>query len=236
MLQIDELTISKIADFTKNNIEIENYKLDPEFYYQSLPFCVIDSVYSIGVRYEIVKKTVKNFCEYNKLTVFRENINSVPKQESQFSVNDFINMYGKTDFDELANSVFKNKQRTSSRSGILKAEAVVRFLRELSNEGINYFQDLENIPKNFEAKIKEITGQKSGISLQYFYMLAGDDRLIKPDRMVIRYIENIVKIPVSQKDCQEILEKTSSKLQVLGINISPRELDNAIWNYQRNIK
>ena len=92
MLQIDELTISKIVDFTKNNIKIENYKLDPEFYYQSLPLCVIDSVYSIGVKYEIVRKTVKNFCEYNNLIVFRQNIDSIPEQESQFSVTDFIDI------------------------------------------------------------------------------------------------------------------------------------------------
>ena len=112
----------------------------------------------------------------------------------------------------------------------------MQFLRELSNEGINYFQDLENISPNFELKIKEIKGQKSGISLQYFYMLAGNDQLIKPDRMVIRYIESILEQPISQKDCQFILEKTSLKLEVSGIDISPRALDNAIWNYQRNIK
>lgn len=112
----------------------------------------------------------------------------------------------------------------------------MHFLRELSNEGINYFQDLENISPNFESKIKEIKGQKSGISLQYFYMLAGNDKLIKPDRMVIRYIESIVKQQIPQKYCQIILEKISLKLEVSGINISPRALDNAIWNYQRNIK
>jgi hypothetical protein len=236
MAQIDELMISKIADFTKNNITVENYKLDPEFYYQSLPFCVIDSIYSIGVRYETVKKTVKNFCEYNNLLIFRENVDSIPEKSSQFSVNDFMNMFGQADYNELATSIFRNKQRTSSVSGVLKAEAVVHFLKELSNEGINYFQDLENISTNFESKIKEIIGQKSGISLQYFYMLAGNDRLIKPDRMVIRYIENVVKESISQKDCQNILEKTSLKFQDSGVNISPRELDNAIWNYQRNIK
>jgi hypothetical protein len=183
MAQIDELMISKIADFTKNNITVENYKLDPEFYYQSLPFCVIDSIYSIGVRYETVKKTVKNFCEYNNLLIFRENVDSIPEKSSQFSVNDFMNMFGQADYNELATSIFRNKQRTSSVSGVLKAEAVVHFLKELSNEGINYFQDLENISTNFESKIKEIIGQKSGISLQYFYMLAGNDRLIKSDRM-----------------------------------------------------
>jgi hypothetical protein len=45
-----------------------------------------------------------------------------------------------------------------------------------------------------------------------------------------------VRESISQKDCQNILEKISLKFRDSGVNISPRELDNAIWNYQRNIK
>lgn len=112
------MTISKIADFASLNIELGNYKLDSEFFYQSLPFCVIDSIYSIGVRYETVKKTVNNFCDYNQLQVFRTDINSLPSENIQFSVSDFLNKFGQTDYQELANTVFKNRQRTSSTNGI----------------------------------------------------------------------------------------------------------------------
>ena len=38
-----------------------------------------------------------------------------------------------------------------------------------------------------EKKIKEIPGQKSGLSFKYFLMLVGNENLIKPDRMIIRY-------------------------------------------------
>lgn len=235
MTKIDKPTITAIADFAKNKIKLENYQLDSEYFYQSLPLCVIDSVYSIAVRYEAVKNVVNNFCDYNKLTVFREDKNSHPKTDMQFSVNDFINLYGNTDPEELANNIFKNRQRTSPKNGILKAEAVVLFLKELSNEGINYFQDLENLSDNFEQRVKLIKGQKSGLSLDYFYMLAGNDNLIKPDRMVIRFIVNIIGKPISQNDCQAILTKVCIELGDREIKISPRELDNAIWNYQRNI-
>ena len=51
--------------------------------------------------------------------------------------------------------------------------------------------------RDYESKIKRIPGQRSWISLQYFYMLARSDEVIKPDRMVIRYLENIIKKQVS---------------------------------------
>lgn len=236
MTKINDMTISKIANFASRNIGLDNYKLDSEFFYQSLPFCVIDSIFSIGVRYETVKKTVNNFCVYNELQTFRTDTNSLPSINSQYSVSDFLNKFGKTDYQDLANSVFKNRQRTSSTNGILKAEAVICFLKELLNDGINYFQDLDKITDGFENRIKQIKGQKSGISLQYFFMLAGNDNLIKPDRMVIRFIESIVNEAISQEDCQEILNRVSENLISQGTKISPRELDNAIWNYQRDVK
>ncbi|MCK7485162.1 MAG: hypothetical protein MZU97_06105 [Bacillus subtilis] len=44
--------------------------------------------------------------------------------------------------DELADQVFENHQRTSSRSGILKTDAVVRVLKVLSDQGIETKEEL----------------------------------------------------------------------------------------------
>ena len=147
-------------------------------------------------------------------------------------MNDFENF----EPEKLANDVFKNKQRTSTRNGILKAEAVQLFLRSIANENVNYFQDLGNLSEDFEKRIKSIPGQNSGISLQYFYMLAGSDDLIKPDRMVIRYLEGIIKEKVSMESAQNLITDACIELdKSFNIKISPRVLDNAIWNYQRSL-
>ena len=138
---------------------------------------------------------------------------------------------------ELTENIYKNRQRTSTRSGILKSEAVIKFLKILQKYEVNKLGDVYKIisSKEFEIDIKEIPGQKSGISLTYFFMLAGSDDLIKPDRMIIRYLESISGEIVSLTDCQIILAEVSKNLQKNGFDITPKKLDNLIWNYQRDL-
>ena len=67
-------------------------------------------------------------------------------------------------------------------------------------------------------------------------MLAGSDDLIKPDRMVIRYLEGIIKEKVSMESAQNLITDACIELdKSFNIKISPRVLDNAIWNYQRSL-
>ncbi|WP_291111921.1 hypothetical protein [Flavobacterium sp. UBA4120] len=138
---------------------------------------------------------------------------------------------------ELTENIYKNRQRTSTRSGILKSEAVILFLKVLQKFKINKLSDIDKIitSEQFETEIKEIPGQNSGISLTYFFMLAGSDELIKPDRMILRFLENISGEKVSLKDCQVILAAVADQLKNNGFNITPKKLDNLIWNYQRNL-
>ena len=67
-------------------------------------------------------------------------------------------------------------------------------------------------------------------------MLAGSDALIKPDRIIVQFLENISGEKVrSLNDCQLILVEVSKELKKNGFNIMPKILDNLIWNYQRDL-
>ncbi|MDR3245244.1 MAG: hypothetical protein LBT50_02290, partial [Prevotellaceae bacterium] len=88
--------------------------------------------------------------------------------------------------------------------------------------------------ENFESAIRKINGQGSGISLTYFFMLAGEDNLIKPDRMIIQFLFDRTGKEFKPPECQEILTGIANELNNRGKNISPRLLDYSIWNYQRN--
>ncbi len=84
--------------------------------------------------------------------------------------------------EDAADALFGNRQRTSTRSGILKAEAVRRFALALRDAGIDEFPDLDDDRlAKAEAIARTIPGQRSGISFDYFRMLAGDDSLSIPE-------------------------------------------------------
>ena len=131
--------------------------------------------------------------------------------------------------------LFVNRQRTSSKSGILKAEAVWKFAGALKSHGIDHLQDVgEALPSAaLERKIGLIPGQGSGISLQYFWMLAGSDELIKPDRMVLRFLEDSLGRPVGADEALSLVAGAVAQLRAQFPAMTPRLLDHKIWEYQR---
>ncbi len=226
----------RLANATRASIDLSNAKLSDEFYYSSLPLCVVDAVFSIGVRYESVQATVKRFCSTAGLTPYRQNGAPYPSPDAQMSVSHFLAFCGNCTADELAARVFINKQRTSTRSGILKAQAVCEFAQALADTGIQHFQDVVPFSdsKGLKQRIQSIKGQGSGISYAYFLMLAGDDGKIKPDRMLIAFAENALGRKCDIRELQRLYESACGILKNEYPNLTPRMLDYQIWNYQRS--
>ena len=132
-------------------------------------------------------------------------------------------------------AIFANRQRTSARSGILKCEAVYRFALALRTRGTEYFQDVPAAAesRSLDRMIRDIPGQRSGISLQYFWMLAGSDDFIKPDRMILRFLNEALGRMVSPAEAQTLLLNATERLRQLHPEITPRLLDHEIWKHQR---
>ena len=171
------MTIDAITAYCRAHLDLAQAVLtDNAYYYYSLPLCVIDAVFSIGVRYSSTEATVLRFCESFKLPLSRGV--EIPPREEQLSIQKFVEINLEYGTERMAADIYRNRQRTSTRGGILKAEAAALFAQVLANHGVNHFQDLNKVQGNseFEAAIKEISGQHSGISMRYFYMLAGDEK------------------------------------------------------------
>ncbi|GAA6164005.1 hypothetical protein NBRC116590_17090 [Pelagimonas sp. KU-00592-HH] len=138
---------------------------------------------------------------------------------------------------EAADTLFGNRQRTSTRSGILKSEAVRLFCLALVSSGIEDFSDMdESKVANAAHWVSQIPGQRSGISFDYFQMLAGNDNLIKPDRMVLRFIARALDCSpnvVSPETARELLQLATFSLKSIDPNWTPRKLDYAIWSFER---
>jgi hypothetical protein len=228
---MNEEIIEKVENFCSEKFaNKKDFVLPDEYNYGHLPLCVIDSIFSIGVRYEGVQNTIRRFCNYYKIDSF--------SKKNQLTTTGVLKLIGQISINELTEKVLQNRQRTSTNNGILKSEAVVLFLNILQKFKIETFGDIGKIitSEQFENEIKKIPGQKSGISLKYFFMLAGSDDLIKPDRMILRFLENITKQKLSLNSCQLILTTVTERLKNKGFSITAKKLDNLIWSYQRTLQ
>jgi hypothetical protein len=214
--------------------------LGTEYRYAHLPLCVIDSVYSLNSKYKAVQNTVERFCSDRRQ--FRPDFDQFPSVSEQMSMSAFCQILESNSSDFNARQLFRNRQRTSTRNGILKAEAVLKFALVLRLEGVEYFQDVPlgsselDIAKqsSIEHQVKQIAGQRSGLSLEYFWMLAGMSTLIKPDRHILNYVAAVVDHFPSGEEAISILCLAAKKLAQTGHQVTPRELDYGIWQYQRN--
>ena len=227
----DEIVI--LAEFCQTNLDLENVRTADEYGYSSLPLCVIDAVFSIGVNYASTRNTVDRFCEYFHVS----KISSItpPSIAEQLSIRKFLQINSEQGIEGIARNVYQNLQRTSTRNGILKAVAVVNFAEVLRQFEVNYLQDVEKIlgNQNFESAITEIPGQRSGLSLRYFYMLAGAKNYVKPDRMVMRFLKSVLDRFPSMDESQKMIVGACEILSKHYPELNPRALDHQIWLYQR---
>ncbi len=208
---------------------------DTEAYrYASLPLCVIDAVFSIGVKYETTEATVGRVCDrlgWPRLAASRARRGAGPQ-----GLTDLLGAHAGLTAEEVAEQIYGNRQRTSTKSGILKAEAVRLFAQALRTAGIDSFADITPDRMELaEALVLGLPGQGSGIAFDYFRMLAGDDSFIKPDRMVLRFVATALDLPAEPNPrlSSVLVRLAARELARRGHDWTPRTLDYAIWVRQR---
>ena len=124
---INKTEIQRFVICCKTTLDLTNLAQAEEYGYQNLPLCIIDAVFSIGVKYQSTENAVKRFCEHFSITRLSEK--ELAPQSEQLSLSSFIQFHQDFTFQEMAEKVYQNKQRTSTRNGILKTEAGKRRLR-----------------------------------------------------------------------------------------------------------
>lgn len=228
---VQEEDVAALVQHCANCLDLSAVELDRDYGYGDVPSCVIDAVFSMGVTYTSTRNTVSrfhNFCE----------ISRSKESKTRLSLSEFLKFYDEYGVDGMTAQVYQNRQRTSTRGGILKSEAVLRFSEVLARYGVEYLEDVDKILGNldFETEIQTIPGQRSGISLRYFYMLTGSDDFIKPDRMIDRFVYQATGKSFSPDEVTELVRKTCAVLASTYSGLTPRTLDNEIWRFQREQK
>jgi len=219
---IQEKEVNQFISYYKEHVDYENTPPLKDEQYNSLALCLIDAIYSINTKYQAVLNVIDRTKKHFSI-----------KEDKEYTINQFLENTLMFSYDQLADKVFKNRQRTSTVNGILKAEAVIRSARVLKKHKINLLSDKHEMYKNLELinDLKQIPGQQSGISIDYFFMLTGKPDLIKMDRHIIQFVDEALGEVFSIDDKYELLKLAVEKLKNETNIKDLRCLDFSIWNY-----
>ena len=213
----------------------------PPGYYHSLPLCMLDAVFSIGVRYEAAFAVVSRYAAHRGISAAE--LPALPPTDEQVTTSAFLDDYAHHGVDGMADRILCNRQRTSPRNGILKAAAVERWAKVLAEAGIETMQDAKgefvssggDLPDPaIEEALLATPGQRSGMSLEYFILLLGDEMRIKPDRRIKAFLDAALGAHVEDNArVIHLLQQTCARLAPSYRNLTPRRLDKLIWEQQR---
>lgn len=232
---------------TLNAVEVKNLiahsravlplSYDPQFdvseLYHSIPLCVVEAVFSINATAESTANVVQRLCTHLGIPRLQK---TPPLPELTISA--FLSMYEGLGMATMAEKIYRNRQRTSVTNGILKAEAVQQVCRILQTFGVENWKTIAPIFENpaIETAIRQIPGQKSGVSFRAFCMQLGNNDYVKPDRMLLRFVEDAIGRRVNTDVCEQAVKTACETLQEEYSHLKPRTLDARIWHYQRAVK
>ena len=213
----------RLAAVLRHLAELEDedgWKPAPE--YDSAALALIDAVWSMGVRYRGVLNVIARY------TAARVEQSADAKLDGPEHLLAFIEGCGSADaFAE----VVANRQRTSTRSGILKAEAVPKAAAVLASHGVGTPEELRELDADalaaVEADWRAIAGQGTGLSWEYFLMLCGISG-VKADRHIRRFVAEALDVPEAQVTAADARALVIAASDELGIDW--RVADYAIWN------
>jgi hypothetical protein len=192
----------------------------------SVALAVIDSVWGINSRWTSVRNVIDRYRQA-RLTV----PGADPDADAPGDLLAFIEASGGAEgFAE----VVQNRQRTSTRNGILKAEAVQRAATVLREHEITTPADVRDASPEQLSELRtdwsRIPGQGSGLSFDAFLLSIGGGS-VKADRMVRRFVADALGAAGEQAVKPERAAAVVEQAAMLA-GIEPRLLDGAIWRYE----
>lgn len=202
-----------------------------------LSLCVLDAVFSIGARYATTVRTCERYAVAASLnSLDAADSPAVIGTVAEQPLSAFVGAASAAGIERFAQDVLQNQQRTSTRNGVLKAAAALRYAEVLVDGGVELYRDVPALfadePRMapLAERLRAVPGNgTSDVRLGYLWMLLGDDDAIKPDRMVLRWLGNVLGHAPSAQTARVLLAEAAASL-----GCTPWELDHAVWQAQRS--
>lgn len=197
--------------------------------WSSLSACVLDAVWSIGARYDaVVVPFVHRVLEPGALGPLL----STDPETDVYPLPRFVTSFP----DEKALiAASRNRQRTSTRNGVTKAQAALSCAHILVTNGVHELRDVRRmaadpaIHARVDRALSRVPGEGlHGIRRGYFWLLCGDEERVKPDRMVMRWLAShgIVDPSAARQLLVDVAARLSARADA---PVTPRAVDHAIW-------
>jgi hypothetical protein len=191
--------------------------------YGSVALAVLDSIFSIGIRYSTVERVI---------ALYRGFRAAQGADAGSDGAEDLLRVMRLGD-EHVADEILVNRNRTSSVNGVLKSTAVRLAAEQLAPHRVRHAQEMQELLRSpvaaeLERRWRGIPGQRSGISWRYFRMLCGVED-VKPDRMILRYLQRVLDRRVSIDESVAIVEGIA---EATGERLTT--VDHRIWSAERS--
>ncbi len=210
--------VDALVAYCKSNLGDPDLWITPEGYPRSLALCLIDSIYSTGSHYSSVVNVV------NRYRAQRGSTDGAAALLQSMSAAGGPRGW--------AESVADNLKPAHTKAGApLKAEVIEQAAQLMVDHGIDTVEDLvaavEASPTDnpVHDAWKKLPSQRSGVTYNYLLLLAGLPS-VKPDRMVLRFLELAIGTDVTLTG-DRVIELVMAAANAL--EVSPRTLDHVIW-------
>lgn len=199
----------------------------------NLPYCVLSAIYSIGATHKAWSNVVERYRRYYDLPPQHVQAQA---PDAEPTISRFVVQIQSMGPERFANEVLDNIRPTSSSpTAPLRSEAALDYARVLKSRGIERIEDLlaYSDREGLFAALRKVNGQGSGISTKWFFMKAGDTRLVKLDRHLDHFLTRTLHRVVTQPEAEELFTALCRQLEPEYPSISPRALDLLVWQTER---
>ncbi|NHW45915.1 hypothetical protein HAV21_03255 [Paenarthrobacter sp. MSM-2-10-13] len=217
----------QLTGVCRNIFGDESRWITADGYPHSLALSIIDSIYSTGSNYQPVINVVNEYRAYR-----RAQGGDADRDGTVELLATFKEAGGSGGWAELVNN---RKPAHTKANAPLKAEVIRQAAEVLQNElGYTTREDLHDAYAKDEelTALKEawlhLPSQRSGVTFNYLLILAGFQS-VKPDRMVIRFIEEHAELGgrrLTPTEAAELIKKVAELYPT-----QPRRLDHVIWRH-----
>lgn len=215
-----EKEINKFVNYCKEYLNLESIESQPD--YGSLPLCIIDTIFSLRAKYQLVINVTQRYADN-----FLENQN---RFASGHTISDFVTSYETcNDPQDFTNNYIGRNNQIAGRLKIIPCYELAKKLQKL---GIETIEDFQKYQKENEDCLECLIRSVKGFGPQatnYLFMLSGDSSRVKVDTHINHCMRDVFKRELTNDEVQELFKEVVKILKKDYPSLTVSRLDHAVW-------